>query len=84
MKNSSELSSSAIENYYKKIGQNVKKYREKKNYSQLQLAYAIGHKAVGLISQAELYHRKQHFNLEHLYKIAYVLECSVEDLIKQD
>ena len=61
---------------------NVKKYRELKGYTQLQLSQALGHKSVGLVSQAELYLKKQHFNLEHLYKIAYILECDVADLIK--
>lgn len=48
------------------------------------LAQALGHKSVGLISQGELYLKKQHFNLEHLYKIAYILECDIEDLINTD
>jgi hypothetical protein len=42
------------------------------------------HKSVGLVSQAEIYLKKQHFNLEHLYKIAYILECNLEVLIQQD
>ncbi len=54
----------------------------KKGYSQLQLSYALNHKSVGLVSQAEIYLNKQHFNLEHLYKIAYILECDLSDLIE--
>ena len=82
MKNADELPSEAIDDFYKQIGMNVKKYRELKGYTQLQLSQALGHKSVGLVSQAELYLKKQHFNLEHLYKIAYILECDVADLIK--
>ena len=81
MKNIDELPSDSIDNFYKQIGINVKKYRVKKGYTQLQLALALNHKSVGLVSQAELYLKKQHFNLEHLYKIAYILECDVLDLI---
>jgi len=81
LKNADELPSEAIDNFYKQIGMNVKKYRELKGYTQLQLSQALGHKSVGLVSQAELYLKKQHFNLEHLYKIAYILECSITDLI---
>ena len=62
---------------------NVKKYRNLKGYTQLQLSQALGHKSVGLVSQAELYIKKQHFNLEHLYKIAYILECKVANLIDE-
>ena len=82
MKNADELPSEAIDDFYKQIGMNVKKYRELKGYTQLQLSQALGHKSVGLVSQAELYLKKQHFNLEHLYKIAYILECDIADLIK--
>ncbi len=82
MKNADELPSEAIDSFYKQIGMNVKKQRELKGYTQLQLSQALGHKSVGLVSQAELYLKKQHFNLEHLYKIAYILECDVSDLIK--
>ena len=67
-----------VENAHKIIGQNVKKAREKAGLTQLQLALAIGHKSVSLVSCAEIYHKKQHFNIEHLLKIAAVLGVSVE------
>ncbi len=78
MKSIDELPPKTIENLHKQIGLNVKKYRMKKGYSQL----ALNHKSVGLVSQAEIYLNKQHFNLEHLYKIAYILECDLSDLIE--
>ncbi len=68
MKNTEELPADAIDNFYKQIGINVKNERIKCGYSQLQLSQALNHKSVGLVSQAELYLKKQHFNLEHLYK----------------
>lgn len=82
MKNSDELPSKAIDDFYKQIGMNVKKQRELKGYTQLQLSQALGHKSVGLVSQAELYLKKQHFNLEHLYKIAYILECNFKEFFE--
>ena len=81
MRTTDELPLDAIDKFYMQIGVNVKKYRVKKGYSQLQLALALNHKSVGLVSQAELYLKKQHFNLEHLYKIAYILECDIQNLI---
>ena len=81
VKNTEELPADAIDNFYKQIGINVKNQRIKSGYSQLQLSQALNHKSVGLVSQAELYLKKQHFNLEHLYKIAYVLECDLSDLL---
>jgi transcriptional regulator with XRE-family HTH domain len=62
---------------YKEIGKNVKAIRTKKGVSQLALAMAIGHKAVGTISMAEICLNKKHFNIEHLHKIAEVLEVDV-------
>ena len=39
---------------YKKIGENVKKIRESKNITQLQLAEMIGLKSTTIIVQSEL------------------------------
>lgn len=79
-----DLDMNDIDIFHRNIGKNVKKYRELKGYSQLALSQALGHKSVGLVSQAEIYYKKQHFNLEHLYKIAYILECDITSLLKID
>ena len=71
-----------MEEIYKKIGQNVKRIRTSKNISQLALSLAIGHKAVGTISMAELCINKKHFNIEHLVKIADVLEVYICEFFK--
>lgn len=68
---------------YKVIGQNVKKIRAEKGISQLALAMAIGHKAVGTISMAEICLNNKHFNIEHLMKIAEVLEVDVCEFLKR-
>ena len=72
-----------IDDFYKLIGSNVKKMRNKKGLSQLQLSQALGHKSVGLVSQSELYLKKQHFNIKHLYQIAFILDCEVDDFLKK-
>lgn len=66
-----------MKDIYRQIGLNVKKARKAKNVSQLALSLAIGHKAVGTISMAELCINNKHFNIEHLVKIADVLEVDV-------
>ncbi len=58
------------------IGKNVKRYREAKKMSQLVLSLEIGHASTTLVSQAELGKGKR-FNVEHLYKLAKVLEVDV-------
>ncbi|PHR71492.1 MAG: transcriptional regulator [Arcobacter sp.] len=67
---------------YKKIGLNVKRIRKDKKISQLNLAMAIGHKAVGTISMCELCINNKHFNIEHLCKIANVLDVDINDFFK--
>ena len=72
-----EISQEYIENAHNVIGTNVKKIRESKNISQLELSHKIGHKSVSIISCAEISHKKHHFNIEHLLRIAFVLEVDV-------
>jgi len=67
---------------YKGIGVKVKEARTQKGVSQLALAMAIGHKAVGTVSMAEICLNNKHFNIEHLYKIAEVLEVDVCEFFK--
>jgi len=71
-----------MQKIYKQIGVNVKKVRTQKKVSQLALSLAIGHKAVGTISMAELTLNNKHFNLEHLFKIAEVLEVDICEFFK--
>lgn len=77
------ISPNNMDDIYKTIGKNVKKLRKEKNISQLALSLAIGHKAVGTVSMAELCINGKHFNIEHLYKIADVLEVDVCTLLKR-
>jgi len=76
------ISDEKMKAIYKKIGLNVKETRQSKNISQLALALAIGHKAVGVVSMAELCINNKHFNIEHLMKMAEVLEVDVCDFFK--
>ena len=59
MKTVEDIEDSKIDDFYKLIGSNVKKIRNKRGISQLQLSQALGHKSVGLVSQSELYLKKQ-------------------------
>ncbi|MCK9474058.1 helix-turn-helix transcriptional regulator [Sulfurimonas sp.] len=72
-----EFSNKEMEKIHIKIGQNVKKYREKTGMTQLELSLEMGNKSVSLVSAAELYTNKKHFNIEHLYKISKVLNISI-------
>ncbi|WP_310441964.1 helix-turn-helix transcriptional regulator [Sulfurimonas sp.] len=74
-----EVTQSDIDTLYRTIGTNVMRLRKEKGMSQLDLALAIGLKSVGLVSVAEIYHNKKHFNIEHLYKIAIALDVEISD-----
>ena len=78
------IDKSKLDNFYKNIGVNVKKYRIEKNISQLELAISIGHKSTSFLSNCENYKNKEHFNLEHLYLISDVLDVDICDLIKRE
>ena len=71
-----------LENFYKIIGKNVKNARQNKNITQMQLANAIGHDSVGHIAKAEIYKYDKKFNLEHLFKIAKILDVSIKDIFE--
>lgn len=77
--NIENLEEKRVDEFYINVGKNVKKLRQKRGLTQLQLSEALGFKSVGLVSQAELYLNKQHFNLKHLYLISLVLECDMKD-----
>ena len=77
-----ELSEEDLESFYKKIGSNVKALRNKHNISQLQLSQMLNHKSTSLVSGAEIYYKKQHFSLEHLYYISYIFNEPLENLIR--
>lgn len=77
-----ELTASELQQFHKCIGLNVKKLRQERGLTQLELSQVIGHKAVSLISVAELNHNNRHFNLEQLYKISLALECDICEFFK--
>lgn len=77
LKDIEDLGFDFSEKLHKQIGKNVQKVRKEKKVSQLKLAYALGYKSVSPISSAEIYYNKIHFNIEHLYKIAYVLDVPI-------
>ena len=55
----------------------IKKIRESKGLTQLALSQAIGFKSVTIISCCEICYKNYHFNIEHLHKIAYVLDVPI-------
>ena len=82
MKDVENLPENFIDNIHIIIGKNVKRIRKEKDISQLKLSYAMGYKSVSTLSCAEIYHKKIHFNIEHLAKIAYILDVDICEFFK--
>lgn len=66
-----------LEHFYKIVGNNVKRIRQNKSVTQMQLANAIGHNSVGHIAKAELNKYGKHFSIENLYKISKILDVPI-------
>ena len=59
------------------VSANVVRYRKSKNISQLKLAVEIGLTGNAFISRAEKRIGNAHFNIEHIVKIAIVLDVDI-------
>jgi putative transcriptional regulator len=82
--NFSNSTQEEIDNFYKNISANVKRLRESKNITQLDLALEIGIKSVAFYSNCENNKYGKHFNLEHLYKLAKAFKVNVEELLENN
>ena len=69
-----------IKSFYRLVGLNVKKLREAKGMSQLELALSLGHASASFLGKAEIGLEDKHFNLEQVYKIAKILDVKISML----
>jgi len=83
-KNIDDFTDKDKEKFFKKIGKNVKRLRKKHKLSQMALSNLLGHKSTSLVSGAEIYYNKQHFSLEHLCLIAYILDEDITEFFKSN
>ncbi len=78
-----DIDKSKLENFYKLIGKNLKRIRQEKGLSQLELAIMIGQKSTSYYSNCENYKNKEHFNLEHLFLISNTLNVDLYEFFKE-
>lgn len=71
-----------IDAMHQQIGKNIARFRKEKNLSQLDLSLKLGHKSVSIVASAERFYKKKHFNIEHLIKIAHILEVDICEFFK--
>ena len=70
------------EEFFKTISQNVKRIRNEKGMSQLEVALSIGQKSSGFYANTENFKHGKHFNLLHLFKLSKLFEVDVEEFFK--
>jgi transcriptional regulator with XRE-family HTH domain len=73
-----------IEKWHEQIGKNVAHLRKEKGLSQLELSLKLGHKSVSIVASAERFYKKKHFNIEHLLRIADILDVNVCEFFKEE
>ncbi|WP_428739841.1 helix-turn-helix transcriptional regulator [Sulfurimonas sp.] len=71
-----------INNFMKTISANVKRIREEKKMSQLEVALSIGQKSGGFYANAENFAHGKHFNLVHLYKLSVLFDIDINEFFK--
>ena len=70
-----------MHDFYALIGHNVKRIREERGMSQLEMALTMGYKSASFFGKAELCRDNKHFNLEHLYRLAKALNIDVREFL---
>jgi len=65
------------------ISFNVKRYREIKGFTQIQLALEIGMSGGAYLGRAEIRKDNHHFNIKHLAKIAKILEIDIKKFFEK-
>lgn len=79
----STISEDEIQELHKKIGSHVKKLREEKKISQLDMSLSIDIKSVAFYANCENSRQDKHFNIEHIYKICKILDVSLGSFFTQ-
>jgi len=77
-----EINDFSTDELYILIGRNVARLRKEAKLTQLELSLDIGNKSPSLVSSAELYTYKRHFNIAQLHKIAKILNVTISDFFK--
>ena len=80
MKNLSVVNDEELQKFYETVSFNIKRLRTKNNKPQLDLVLEMGIKSTSFYSKCENLKDNHHFNLEHIYKIATILNVDICEL----
>jgi len=82
MKNLSVVSEEDLQKFYETVSKNVQRLRQENNKPQLDLVLEMGLKSTSFYSKCENAKDNHHFNLEHIYKIAKILNVDITDIFQ--
>lgn len=82
LKEFSDVTDEEVEYQYKLISENIKKIRLEKKLTQEKVALSMGFTTATFYTNAENCKRGKHFSLEHIIKIAKILDVNIEDFFK--
>ncbi len=71
------------EEFFRTISYNVKRIRNDRGISQLEVALSIGQKSSGFYANTENYKHGKHFNLLHLFKLSKLFDVEITEFFKQ-
>ncbi len=78
------VTESELNVFFKIISSNIKRIRNEKGLSQLEVALSIGQKSSGFYANAENNAHSKKFNLEHLCKLAKLFDVPITAFFEVD
>ena len=82
MKDLSVVNTEDLTEFYETISTNIKRLRNEHKKPQLDLVLEMGLKSTSFYSKCENSKDNHHFNLEHLFKIATILNIDINEFFK--
>jgi len=82
MKAFCDISDEYIESKHRRIASNIKNIRIQKGITQEYIALCMGFTTATFYTNAENFKNSKHFNLEHLMKIAIILDVDMCEFFK--
>ena len=76
------VSEEESEEFFRTISYNVKRIRNKRGISQLEVALSIGQKSSGFYANTENFKHGKHFNLLHLFKLSKLFDVDISEFFK--
>lgn len=73
-----------VKAFVRHVSSNIKRIRQEKGVTQLELALMIGQKSSAFYANAENSAKNRRFNLEHIYKISRALNVDVVEFFSKN